>query len=219
MSFLKQSIDLRGKRVLDLGCSGGAFSIGLADKAELVLGIDADPLVIGRARERARAGNVENVSFRCAVISPELIDTLPRFDVTLFLSVFHHMLTDSDAYAWNQNEGINPWVCLERIKRNTDVFVFEMGMPDEGYEWCERLPEMIPDPDSWIRDRVIGDRFEHVKRIEAPALQGPCKTLHGIGRKLAAFHPLLKRGVKRFLRFDVRDQRPLYLAGGREARG
>ena len=55
-----------GMRVLDIGSGVGDVSFlaaSLVGPEGLVVGVDRDPLAIGRARERALAMNLENVSF------------------------------------------------------------------------------------------------------------------------------------------------------------
>jgi SAM-dependent methyltransferase len=45
--------DVRGKRVLDVGCGDGDLSVALARRGAMVVGLDASPAMIAAARERA----------------------------------------------------------------------------------------------------------------------------------------------------------------------
>src|SRR3954469_21023966 len=59
--------DLRGKRVLDVGCGEGADALLLAALGARVTAIDVSPKAIELARNRARASGVEeDVEFICA---------------------------------------------------------------------------------------------------------------------------------------------------------
>jgi ubiquinone/menaquinone biosynthesis C-methylase UbiE len=77
--------------VLDLGCGGGATSLAIAEAvgpAGSVTGIDISPDLIAKARERAEAADVRNLTFECvdaAIYRPEA-----RFDrmVSRFGSMF-----------------------------------------------------------------------------------------------------------------------------------
>jgi SAM-dependent methyltransferase len=47
--------DVRGLRVIDLGCGEGRFCRMLAERGATTLGVDLEPAFLGRARERAGA--------------------------------------------------------------------------------------------------------------------------------------------------------------------
>jgi SAM-dependent methyltransferase len=49
---------LRGGRVLDVGTGHGTYAIEAAQRGAQVTGVDADPAMLGAARERARAAGV-----------------------------------------------------------------------------------------------------------------------------------------------------------------
>ena len=54
---------VRGKRVLDVGCGDGRFTIGVAQFAARVDGIDPDADSIGAAKRNARKAGLRNVRF------------------------------------------------------------------------------------------------------------------------------------------------------------
>jgi SAM-dependent methyltransferase len=51
--------DLRGKRVLDLGCGTGAAAIAFAQQGAIVIALDASDTNLARARERAERAEVK----------------------------------------------------------------------------------------------------------------------------------------------------------------
>jgi len=81
-------IDFAGKRVLDLGCSVGGISFGIAKKgASDVHGVDYDTASIDVANEAAHYLGMNNVSFECADINEDWIQNrMPRVDVLVWLS-------------------------------------------------------------------------------------------------------------------------------------
>jgi SAM-dependent methyltransferase len=217
LEAILQRVDVRSKTVLDLGCSGGYFCFRLSSMAARVVGIDGDLAVIERNREIVRRERYKNVSFEHGIISPEFLVTLPKFDVTLFLSVFHHMLAASDAYDWNpiaaQDHAL---ATMAAIRSCSKVLVFEMGYPHEGYEWCERLPIMTPTPDDWIRRNVFGPEFPQIEVVRAPANQGMWGSLRRIGSHYTnGKRGVFARALRRALVIDYRDSRDIYI--GRES--
>ena len=84
--------DLRGKRVLDVGCGDGHNSVLLAKLGARVTGIDISPRSIESARKRAATNGVsDRVEFVCSPIEEAVI---PRsaFDVIWGDCVLHHLI-------------------------------------------------------------------------------------------------------------------------------
>jgi len=82
-----------GRRVLDAGCGRGAFSSILAETAEYVLAVDADPVQIDVLRERFDS------MVRVEVRQVDLRDSLEhlcsrRFDTIACLDVLEHLEDD-----------------------------------------------------------------------------------------------------------------------------
>jgi predicted RNA methylase len=81
LATVRELTDLRGKRVLEMGCGDGRFTYLYARDAAYVLGVDPDRNEIREAR-RARPRELrQRVQFRVArTIAPPR----RRFDVALF---------------------------------------------------------------------------------------------------------------------------------------
>jgi SAM-dependent methyltransferase len=220
--IIEEQVELSGKRLLDLGCSGGYFGFKWARVVARYLGVDADNAVIERNHEVARQRSLTNVEFHRATITPSLIRSLPPVDIALFLSVFHHILATSAAYEWNGPPDFDPFDLLRALQERVDVLAFETGYPDEGFEWCERLPPMTPTPRAWI-ERVLRDAgFRYVEVIPASTYQG---AMDGVRRRIArrlgyARHPrpLSGRIASHVLQVDPRDNRDLFFASNRPLR-
>lgn len=97
--FKERLLDLAaigvGERVLDLGCGTGTLAIRACQRqpAARVVGIDADPRMIERARRKADAAGVE------LELQPGSAADLPyadrSFDVVLSSLLFHHLGRDA----------------------------------------------------------------------------------------------------------------------------
>ena len=83
--------DLRGWRVLDVGCNAGFYSFALARRGADVLGVDADEHYLRQARWAAArfelAGSVRFERFQVY----DLARRHDRFDLVLFLGVLYHL--------------------------------------------------------------------------------------------------------------------------------
>lgn len=214
--LIRGNVDFSGKRVLDLGCSGGYFGFALSDTVSSYLGVDGDEPVIERNRNVARQRSLVNVEFQSAAITPSYIRGQAPVDVALFLSVFHHMLGGSDAYDWNRPGEFDPFDLLRALRERADVLVFETGYPDEGYDWCDRLPPMTPTPRAWVVRTLREAGFRHVEVV--PAGTGRSFT-EGLRRSVAramgyARHPrpLAGRIAAHVFQVDSRDNRDLFIA-------
>jgi tRNA (mo5U34)-methyltransferase len=81
--------DLRGWRVLDIGCNAGFYSFELARRGADVLGIDIDPHYLAQARWAAGRLGLDTVRFARRQLYE--IDAAERFDLILFMGVFYHL--------------------------------------------------------------------------------------------------------------------------------
>ena len=212
LGAIMQKVDVKDRLVADLGCSGGYFSFKIAKKARHVWAVDADAQIIERNRAIARKHGYQNITFVRDCISPQLVESLPQMDVTLFLSVFHHMLTTSEAYDWNRAENMPSAIGIfSALAHQTQTLVFEMGYPDEGYEWCGRMPSMSPSPQVWI-SKMLGEHFDTVDILPSPVYSGLLgKVRHALARQPLPGN-LPKRAVRRLCALDPRDDRDIFVA-------
>ena len=103
---------------------------------------------------------------------------------------------------------------IPAIANNTQNLVFEMGYPDEGYEWCSGLPPMFPSPQDWIVG-MLSERFSEVDIIQSSVYHGYFGKL----RQLISEHRfpihILERVLRRLMAIDPRDARDIYIANHR----
>lgn len=89
---LVQSFDVRGKRVLDIGCSEGVYSFYLAEQGATVLGLDLDEKRIRKADFIRRALGVESVRFESGnILDPGYRESLAKVDFILAWGFLHRI--------------------------------------------------------------------------------------------------------------------------------
>jgi 2-polyprenyl-3-methyl-5-hydroxy-6-metoxy-1,4-benzoquinol methylase len=81
--------DLKGKRVLDLGCGWGNFSVWLAKQGAQVTAVDLSEALLDAARVLAEANGV-TCEFRVADIVALPFDD-GQFDVVTGIAILHHL--------------------------------------------------------------------------------------------------------------------------------
>ncbi len=145
--------------IIDVGCNDGYFVLKLATQGGICIGIDQDrnSIMIGQAR--AAINGVPNALFANLTITPENAANLPRVDVVICLSVFHH---------WVRHFGIERAnIVLDELGGKAGkVLVFETGQPNEiGAQWAGLLSFMGGDPDVWIHDRLVTMGFDQVHPV------------------------------------------------------
>ena len=84
--------DLRGQRVLDIGCNAGFYSFALAQRGAEVLGIDHDEHYLRQARwaQSQIDPGPGSVRFERGDIY-DLLRSSQTFDLILFMGVFYHL--------------------------------------------------------------------------------------------------------------------------------
>jgi len=214
-----ENCDLQDATVVDLGCNAGYFTFPLAERASDVVAVDGDPQLIEQNRIRARKKALRNITFIHALITPEFIrsDTIPFADVTLFLSVLHHIIAQTGGYDFNVNNGqafdLNKGIeILRAIRRKTSMLCFEMGEPADKYKWAALLPEMGRRPHKWIIHHLLTPAgFDDIQAIRAPQWRGPLRPLFRLIRSLEP-HIRIPARIVRTLGYDGRDGRTLFIA-------
>ncbi|HZW10221.1 MAG TPA: class I SAM-dependent methyltransferase [Phycisphaerales bacterium] len=92
--WIQRVFDLRGQRVLEIGCGTGSSGVAIARIAGEVLGVDPKERCLEVARRRAEIMGVGNVRFMQG-FSPQVFDQLdellpPPVDVIMFSAVLEH---------------------------------------------------------------------------------------------------------------------------------
>lgn len=86
-----EAFDLRGKKVLDIGCNEGFFAQHIAKEAKYVLGGDIDELRIKKAKFVNSVLATQNVDFRVLDIYSNEFAGLERFDLCICMGFLHRV--------------------------------------------------------------------------------------------------------------------------------
>jgi SAM-dependent methyltransferase len=137
--------DVGSKSVLDLGCAEGYFVQQAAKNLNcLSIGIDADLRRLTIARMTATLNAIAGACFIYDTLDSELLRRLPEFDTVFFLSVLHHIM-----YEHGEEYALQLVREIRRVTRR--CLIFDMGQSDEvQHEWSKLLPDMSPNPQTWI---------------------------------------------------------------------
>lgn len=155
-----------GDRVLDIGCGTGASTMDAAARAAggTVLGVDISRPLLDRARSRAAAGGVENISFHLADAQTDRLCG-HAFDVLvsrLGMSFFSDTVAALENIAKSLHDGArmafvswagvrdNPWFEIPKIAAEKRLGQKRLGRPPES-DPDEPGPTAFRDP-----DRVAG---------------------------------------------------------------
>ncbi|HEY0292148.1 MAG TPA: methyltransferase domain-containing protein, partial [Hansschlegelia sp.] len=91
-AVVASSFDLKGKRVLDVGCSHGLYSLSMARVADEVVGIDHRISKIELGRNTAEKLGIKNVTFDYGdVRDPNLLKKHGKFDLIIAWGFLHRV--------------------------------------------------------------------------------------------------------------------------------
>lgn len=129
---------------MDLGSQLGYFSLRMAESNWLCLAVEANKSTHHAALLVQRATGIENVAYRNMSIDSQTVERLPRVDVVIFLSLWHH-LCGAEGYEKARD------ILKSVLQRTNHVCIFETGQSNEQYmSWATSLPPMEPDPQTWL---------------------------------------------------------------------
>lgn len=138
------------RSVLDIGSNIGFFSLKLAERGYIVIGVEAGWGAYRLGGSLRDTLDLDNVACLKMTIQPSNIDALPSVDIMLFLSVFHHWIL---AYGFEE-ASMMLGVLLNKTK---EMLFFETGQStDPGVApYLTVLPDMKPDPRTWMTNFLL----------------------------------------------------------------
>ncbi len=128
---------------LDVGCNLGFFTFNMAKRGGFSIGIDYGRNEILAAKALAFKNGIENIAFTHMEITPENASLLPKTDMVICLSIFHH---------WIRKLGQEKSLEIMRglAGSTKKYFIFDSGQPNEkNVEWNKYLEFMNPDIGEW----------------------------------------------------------------------
>lgn len=90
LQFIQDQIDLKGKRVLDVGCGGGILTESLAKAGALASGLDLAPDVLDIAREHAKTQNL-TIDYHCMAVEEFAQKHSEQFDIITCMEMLEHV--------------------------------------------------------------------------------------------------------------------------------
>jgi hypothetical protein len=155
---MRPVLEANGVRsAVDLGACEGYFSVMLAEAGVSTIALEGKPSNYRTTLYAVRRSGLANIGVLALALTPENVEMLPSADCVPCLSIWHHFVRSYDLDAAT--------AMLQAIWRKTGVVMFfdtgETEMtPDYG------LPEMTPDPRSWLEDYLsqtcAGSRVEYL---------------------------------------------------------
>ena len=124
LNFIKSSVNLKGKKVLDVGCGGGILSESLANEGADVTGIDQGDKVIQIAKLHANESGVK-VKYKHINIERFYKNTDERFDVITCLEMLEHV-PDPNSIINTCSKLLKPGgkIYFSTINKNVKAFLF-----------------------------------------------------------------------------------------------
>lgn len=124
-SFIKPHIS-NHDTCLDVGCASGYFTAKCANEGLLTIGLDDLSQSSERLQNAWKRGDIPNVAFGNWRIKPDNVQNIPRFDVILLMSIYHHFVK---AYGIADANYM-----VKELGKKSDILIFEMP----AYRWTAR---------------------------------------------------------------------------------
>ena len=123
LNFIKERTELKGKRVLDIGCGGGILSEALSKAGADVIGIDASTQTIGVAKSHANSVNSKVTYLESTVEDFILNNDKNSFDVITCLEMLEHVPSPEQIIK----------SCSNILKKGGDIFFSTINRNPKSY--------------------------------------------------------------------------------------
>jgi SAM-dependent methyltransferase len=148
--------DLRGKRVLDLACLEGMYSLELARRGADVVAIEGREANLAKARFAARATGVDGVDWRLGDVRDLSREEHGEFDVVLCLGILYHLARE-DVFRFVESMAS---VCKHVLVVDTAISL--SGRDEDGDYRGETLVEHTESSGEEERKRALWSSLDNV---------------------------------------------------------
>ena len=149
--LLKHLGDVKGKRLLDIGCANGALTLGMARAGAEVVGLDANGMEIQLASLAAEVLGLQNTRFHLCNAADMTWGVVVQ-DITIFLSVWKWMVRSYGFETANE--------ALRNIADHTKLLIFESGIADSGIDLIDfkksQVEQLLHDHTSFKHIEMVG---------------------------------------------------------------
>lgn len=162
LKFIGEQVDLKGKKILDVGCGGGILSESLVSLGGNVTGIDLAAETIEVAKRHASTSGL-TIDYRCVSIETLAGEQPKQYDMIVCMEMLEHV---------SQPEQIIKY-CAQLMKPSASLFLSTINRSLTAYLFAiigaEYLFKLIPprthDYDKLIRPSEIASwlRDNHMK--------------------------------------------------------
>jgi len=124
LNFIKSSVNIKGKKILDVGCGGGILSESLANEGADVTGIDQGDRVIQIAKLHAKESGIK-VKYKHINIEDFYKNSDEKFDIITCLEMLEHV-PDPNSIINTCSKLLKPGgkVYFSTINKNLKAFLF-----------------------------------------------------------------------------------------------
>jgi 2-polyprenyl-6-hydroxyphenyl methylase/3-demethylubiquinone-9 3-methyltransferase len=125
LDWIDQLANIKGKRVVDVGCGGGILAESMARRGANVLGIDLADKPLKVAQLHAMEAGVANLDYRSVAVETLAAEQAGQFDVVTCMEMMEHVPDPSSVVQACANL-VKPggWVFFSTINRNPKSFLF-----------------------------------------------------------------------------------------------
>jgi len=171
-----EALDINGSAI-DLGSQLGYFCLRLAERDWVCMAVEREERTHRAAQLISKATGIDGVTYRNLEVNPDNVDNMPTVDVTIFLSVWHHICA---AHGLSSAKTLLSQV----LEQTNKICFFETGQSNEPYtpgtDWIHEIPSMEPNPTEWIEE-LLGDcgatEVKILGEFDTPHLSSTPRTL------------------------------------------
>lgn len=173
LGFITESINLKDKTVLDVGCGGGILSEALAKVAKQVTAIDLSENALNIARHHATDNNINNIQYDY-ISTEDYAETHPdSFDVITCMEMLEHVPLPASIIQ----------ACFKMLKPGGTVFFATLNRNPGAYVKAviaaEHILKLLPK-----------GTHDYAKFIKPSELIGDCREAGFVIDEIAGLHYL-----------------------------